>query len=91
MENSDMQNEMKMKIDELVKENERLKELYENECKKTSQLESDIWSLKFHSKLLNQTIEIYERKLFYIAKIVKDTISETYESSFLYISKILKE
>ncbi len=82
---------MKMKIEELVKENVILKELYENECKKTSRLEDDIWSLKFHSKLLNQTIEIYESKLFYIAKIVKETISETYESSFLYIVKALKD
>ena len=88
-----MEIEMKMeiKIAELIKENARLKELYENECKKSSQLEDDIWSLKFNSNLLNQTIEIYESKLFYIGKIVKETISETYESSFLYISKILKE
>jgi hypothetical protein len=91
MENSDMQMEMKIKNAELVKENARLKELYENECKKTRKLEDDIWSLKFHSNLLNQTIETYESKLFYIAKIVKETISETYENSFLYISKILKE
>ena len=89
MENSNTQ--MEMKIAELVRENLRLKNLYDNECKKTSQLDSDIWSLKFDSKLLNQTIEIYESKLFYIGKIVKETISETYESSFLYISKILKE
>ena len=80
-----------MKIAELVKENLRLKNLYDNECKKTSQLDSDIWSLKFDSKLLNQTIEIYESKLFNIAKLVKETISETYENSFLNISKILKE
>jgi len=91
MENSNIQMEMEMKIAELVKENLRLKNLYDNECKKTSQLDSDIWSLKFDSKLLNQTIEIYESKLFNIAKLVKETISETYENSFLNISKILKE
>ena len=89
MENSNTQ--MEMKIAELVKENLRLKNLYDNECKKTSQLDSDIWSLKFDSKLLNQTIEIYESKLINIAKLVKETISETYENSFLNISKILKE
>ena len=89
MENSNTQ--MEMKIAELVKENLRLKNLYDNECKKTSQLDSDIWSLKFDSKLLNQTIEIYESTLINIAKLVKETISETYENSFLNISKILKE
>ena len=89
MENSNTQ--MEMKIAELVRENLRLKNLYDNECKKTSQLDSDIWSLKFDSKLLNQTIEIYESKLINIAKLVKETISETYENSFLNISKILKE